>query len=225
MHSWWILGCRAGTVDARFCGERTLSEDGSLNQRASIRNRLRISISEMKGFALLVVAVLLAIGAGVGAEATLGPTSNFHASFYPLPVEGAPRQYLAQCPDPSGLESFSYAARQQAIAITKTFTTMNFNDQSIESDPSFWARLATMKFGVGQGSGSAASKAQLEGPLRGGPAYFLIENSCGARLVQHTQTVVLIPLLSNGQEQSCNACRTHYYFIDRHSRALLYFMF
>lgn len=188
-------------------------------------HRPRFSICTVKGFPLLLIAVLVTIGIGIGAESAIGSGTNFPSLIYPSPVAGAPHEYLAQCPNPKGLESFSSAAIRQAVAVTKDFSTAGLNMKKSESDPSFWATLSTTKFGPGSNPGFSAFTAQAARALRGGPAYFLIKNSCGAQLIHETQAVVLIPLRSNGQEQSCEACRTGFYFIDRMGHPLLYFTF
>lgn len=173
----------------------------------------------MKVVAALVVALLLQLGANAGAASSL-PSST-----YPPPIAAAHHGYLKECPNPEGIVPFTSTAVASAVREAADFPTASRAAQQLASDRSFWPMLHGSKPGFGLLTGDIAYSSEPIGVGVHGPALYLIERSCGDRLVKATETVVLVPLQPDGQPQNCSDCRVRLLYIDRHGRPLLYFLF
>lgn len=176
----------------------------------------------MKRLAVFLSVVLVGIGVGAGSTASANP--SFPLSIYPVPVEGARHGYLAQCPNPKGIVPFTATAVKIAIRETDHFPKVSADVEKLASDRSFWTKIHGSKPGFGLITVGSSFSAKPESGV-GGPAGDLINRSCGPRLLKRTQTVALIPLQPNGEQQNCDDCVVRFFYIDRQGHALLYFVF
>jgi len=173
------------------------------------------------------VAVFLSVvlvGIGIGAVSTAGANPSFPSPIYPVPVASARHGYLALCPNPKGIVSFTATAVKVAVRETEQFPKASADMEKLASDRSFWPKIHGSKPGLGIVTVGNSFSASSESGV-GGPAADLINRSCGSRLLKTTQTVALIPLQANGEQQNCADCVVRFFYIDRQGHALLYFVF
>jgi len=120
--------------------------------------------------------------------------------------------------------AFTPAAVANAVQEAGDFPNASNATERLASDRSFWPRLHGSKPGFGLIATDTFSPEPHVGVGVGGPAFYLIERSCGSRVVKATESVVLVPLQPDGQAQNCD-CRVSLFYIDRQGHAMLYFLF
>jgi hypothetical protein len=185
----------------------------------STGRRTRHRFGRVKGLLALVVATLLVAGAAgdaAGAAARLSP------SVYPAPVPVVHTGALSSCPNPRGLVPFTPTAVRAAAHEASDYLQVSLAAERLVSDRSFWTSIQPRT----QGPSSSAEPFAAEPAIGAtGPGHLIIGHSCGTRLLDRTETVVIVPLQANGQPQTCLACRASFFYIDRLGHELLYFVY
>ena len=177
----------------------------------------------VKGLLALVAATLLATGVAASAAAsTTGPRVS--SSIYPAPVPVVHAGALSSCPNPRGLVPFTPAAVRAAETEAGDYLKASLAAERLVADRSFWSSIQP-RTAVSPQAASAQPFAAEPASGATGPGHLIIGHSCGARLLDKTETVEIVPLQADGQPQTCLACRANFYYVDRLGHALLYFVY
>jgi hypothetical protein len=174
----------------------------------------------VKGLLALVVAALLVVGAQAAADAA----ARLSPSVYPAPVPVVHTGALSSCPNPRGLVPFTPTAVHAAAFEAGDYLRVSLAAERRASDRSFWSSIQPRTAGSRQVSWDGPFAAE---PASGatGPGHLIIGHACGAPLLRRTETVEIVPLQADDQPQTCLACRTRLFYIDRLGHALLYFVY
>jgi hypothetical protein len=172
---------------------------------------------------LAMAAALLGayVGAGaVNADALIMRTPG-GGSNYPQPVRSRGGA-LRLCPSAAGLVPFTAAASAAARSISLSYGRVSLSRDLADSDRAWQPSVRAMWAGH---SPAASQDVRIRGVSGGGatPYRVIVRRSCGGALISRSLAVTVGPLTQPG-EAECDACAETLFFVDRHGRALIYFV-
>jgi hypothetical protein len=157
-------------------------------------------------------ASVLPVAGPVTATLPTVDAPGYPATVYPPPSPAEPGPGLSSCPSSAGLGSFDRASRAAATTEAEQFNTEFFGALR-SADRSWWpSTYAEWAIPTGLGRHRAVRTEPADRDLYGS----VIAHACGSRILDLSEVVVVGP--SEYSEQV-----SHFYFIDRDGRPLVYY--
>lgn len=173
----------------------------------------------MARFGGATAAVLLMTSfLSVPAAATKRPDA-----LHPLPVEATPGHAVALCPNPAGLQVFTSVATQRARREADAYGRRSVAADLANSDRAWWAHVQALWKTPKARKDFIDVVVGSEPAARSGFAVFL-RPACGAATLKRTRMVTVGPSQA-GAGSHCDACNTHFFYVDRGGRPLLWFIY
>jgi hypothetical protein len=166
---------------------------------------------KLVGAAVTVVVALVA--------ATVAFAATFPARYYPAPVVSKGGA-LSLCPSSAGLAPFSAATVKAATYAADAYPMVNETAGLALSDQAWWPQVRSESRNNKVGP-TGWTPTRSEPLVKAGDLSSIIRRSCGQALVRLSELVGVAP---NGRG-NCDACRSNLFFLNRHGRTLLYYIY
>jgi hypothetical protein len=153
-----------------------------------------------------------------------GASDGFPASIYPSAVAAVPGHALALCPNLQGLEPFTSTTLSLARRAAWSYGRNSLDTDLRNSDRAWWPEVRRM-WGTGRPGTGFAGHVVLgfEPTARSGFAVFA-GPACGTATLKRSLMVTIGPSQVRPGPH-CSACNSHLFFINRHGRPLIYFLY
>lgn len=139
-------------------------------------------------------------------------------------IPARPGGALTLCPNPDGIGAFDPAARSESRADALRYRHASEAVDLRDSDPAWQPTVRKLWSPPRTGSQKSSLTVWSVTAARKDGYSSIVRSSCGASLVDRSLTVTIAPLAEPG-EHPCDACAETFFFVDRHRRALIYFIY
>jgi len=166
-----------------------------------------------RGMAFVFIAALVGFAAA--------NAMNLDAT-HPSPVKAKPGHAVALCPNLTGLGAFSAASTRLASQMAGIYDRRSLATDLRNTDRAWWPRVRALW----RSSGASRSGAVVLGSQSAATSGFAVflRPACDTATVSRSLMVTVGPNRF-GPGPHCNACNSHFFYVSRGGRPLLWFIY
>jgi len=155
---------------------------------------------------------------------TVAVAASFPAAIYPAPVAAAPHHAVTLCPNPVGLQPFDDATIALALKAALAYHHTSLTTDLRASDRSWWPNVRAMWASTKRRTGPLSVTVVGSEPAATSSFAVFMRPACGAATLGQSLMVTVGPTQSSPGPH-CAACSSPLFFVDRHGRPLLYYVY